>query len=54
MKIRKYHLRLGGTSACTKITIEATKGIGHRDIKGATKDLFFLEVGSPQRSCQKL
>ena len=31
-----YHLRLGVTTACTKRVIEAAKGIGQSDIKGAT------------------
>ena len=33
---------------------EATKGIGQKDIEGATKNFFFLSVGSPKRGWQKL
>ena len=33
----KYHLDLG-KSTCTKRTEDATKGIGHRDIKGSAND----------------
>ena len=34
----KYHMDLGKMSICTKRMMEeATKGIGQRDIKGATK-----------------
>ena len=36
----KYHLHLVATASCTKIMIEAKKGIGWRYIKGATKDCF--------------
>ena len=35
MNNRKYHLQLGKTEACTKKIMEATKGIGQREIKGA-------------------
>ena len=41
-KSRKYHLRLGDTESCTKRMTEATKGIGQRDIEGATKDCFIF------------
>ena len=54
MNSRKYHLRIEATTACTKIMTESEKGIGQRDIKGATKDFFILSVGSPPRSWQKL
>ena len=36
MKSRNYHLRLVATTACTKRMTEAAKGVGQRDIKGAT------------------
>ena len=42
--IRKYHQKLGATENCTKRMKKSTKGIGHRHIKGATKD--FLIFGS--------
>ena len=54
MKKINYHLQLGSTEACTKRTTEATKGIGQRDVKGATKDCLFFAVGYPQRILQKL
>ena len=44
-----YQKELGDTAFCTKKTIEATKGIGEKSRKGATKDFLFLTVGSPQR-----
>ena len=34
----KYPLQLGLTAVCTKMIMEATKGIGQRDIKGDTED----------------
>ena len=36
-------MRLGATTACTKRMVEATKGIGHRGIKGSTKDCFIFD-----------
>ena len=39
----KYHLQLGLKSTCKNIMMEATKGIGHRYIKGATKDCFIFD-----------
>ena len=47
-------MQLGATASCTKRIMETTKGIDQRDRKGATKDFFFLEIGSPQRIRQKL
>ena len=38
MNNRKYQQQLGATESCTKIMMEATKGIVLKDIKGATKD----------------
>ena len=43
MNTRKYHIQLGATEDCTKITVEATKGLGLRDIKGATKDCYIFK-----------
>ena len=40
--IRKYHQKLGATENCTKRMKKSTKGIGHRHIKGATKDFFYF------------
>ena len=37
-----YHQDLEATVACTKIMTEATKGIGHKYKKGATKDCFYF------------
>ena len=44
MKHRKYHQELGATAACTKIMVEATSGIGQKDIKGGTKDCFLFDI----------
>ena len=38
MNQNKYQKHLGENVACTKIIIEATKGIGQRYIKGDKKD----------------
>ena len=38
MNHSKYQQGLGATAACTKIIMEATKGIGQKSIKGGTKD----------------
>ena len=46
-----YRMQLGATTSCTKRMTEAAKGIGHRDIKGATKDCFLFESW---RSSKKL
>ena len=51
---RKYHQQLGFTVAFTKRTTEATKGIGQKYRKGATKDCFLYTVGSPQISWQNM
>ena len=40
----KYHLQKVATVACTKILVEATKGIGQRDIKGDTGDFFPFDI----------
>ena len=47
MKHIKYQQHLGATAVYTKIIMEATKGIGQKYRKGATKIDFFLIVGSP-------
>ena len=36
----EYQQQLGATAACTKKMMEATKGVGQRYRKGATKDCF--------------
>ena len=41
-------------ATCAKSITDATKGLVQRDVKGSTKDFFFLTVGSPQRSWQNL
>ena len=33
MNKRRYHMELGATSACTYSIMEATKGLGQRDVK---------------------
>ena len=38
----KYHLNKGATEACTKRMTESAKGVGWRDIIGATKDFFIF------------
>ena len=38
----KYHLQIGETSACKKIIMESTKGIGQRYIKGV-RDCFIFD-----------
>ena len=43
MKQSKYHQKLGVTESCTKIMLEATKGIGQKYIKEATKDCFIFD-----------
>ena len=43
MKHIKYHKEFGSTAACTKIMMEATKGIGQKSIKGRTKDCFLFD-----------
>ena len=43
MNNRRYHLRLGANVSCTNIIMVSTKGISHRDIKGATKDCFIFD-----------
>ena len=41
---RNYHLYLGVTTACSKITMGATQGIGQRDIKGDSNDCFIFDI----------
>ena len=43
MKNIKYHIYLVATASCTNRMIAATKGVGQRDLKGATKDRFLFE-----------
>ena len=43
MKNIKYHMDIGATSVRTNIMMEATKGLGQRDIKYYTKDCFIFE-----------
>ena len=54
IKNRNYHLQIGSTISCTKIILEATKGIIQKDVKGTTKYCFLFEKIYPQRSCQNL
>ena len=43
MKDSRYQQELGATAACTKRVMGATKGVGHKSIKGLTKDCFLLD-----------
>ena len=38
-----YQKELGATTACTKIMMEGTKGIGNNNIKRVTKDCFIFD-----------
>ena len=42
MKHSNHHKDIEATAACTKRMMEATKGIGQRYRKGATKDCFIF------------
>ena len=42
-KIR-YHLDIGSKEACANRMTEATRGLGQRDLKGATNDCFIFDV----------
>ena len=53
MKSILYHLELGTTSACTKILMEETKGLGQRAVKGSTRDFSCSAVGSCLRKQQR-
>ena len=48
MKNRKYHMVIGETSACTKMTMEAINPLGQRDIKRYTSDGFYSSF-APKR-----
>ena len=43
MKHSNYQKELVATAACTKIIMEATKGICQKSIKGGTKDCFLFD-----------
>ena len=43
MKDSRYQQELGSTAACTKRTMEKTKGIGHKSKKVGTKDCFLFD-----------
>ena len=43
MKHIKYQQEIGETAACTKIMMEATKGIVQKSIKGGTKDCLLFD-----------
>ena len=43
IKHRNSQQKLGATTACTKRMMEATKGLGQRDIKYTTKDCFIFD-----------
>ena len=42
MKSGRYHLELGGTSACTKRLMEGTKLLGQRAVKVSTRGCFLF------------
>ena len=54
MNHSNYQKELGATADCTKIMMEATKGIGQNYRKGQKMIVLFLIVGSPQRRRKKL
>ena len=62
MKHSKYQQELGANAACTKIMMEATKGIGQKSIKVGKKDCFLFDswfaskksVESAMEVCAKL
>ena len=41
MKKSKYHMEPGATEACMDRTMEATRGLDQRNLKGATKYFSF-------------
>ena len=43
MKSSRYHLELGATAASTKRSMEETKGLGQRDLKGSMRDCFLFD-----------
>ena len=47
-------MEIGVLAACTKRVMEATKGLGQRDVKVATNYCSFLTVGFTQRGRLKL
>ena len=49
MKHSKYQQELVSTAACTKRTMKATKGIGRKYRKGATKDCFIVDSWFPSK-----
>ena len=42
MKLSRYHLEFGTTSACSKRLVEETKGLRHRALKGSKRDFFLF------------
>ena len=44
IKRRKYQQKQGATAACNMIMMEATKGVGQRYKKGATKGCFLIDT----------
>ena len=42
MKLIRYHLDFGTTTACTKILMEETKRLGQGALKGSTRDSFLF------------
>ena len=43
MKYINYQNHIGSTTACNNIMMEATKGIGQKQIKGSLKDFFLFD-----------
>ena len=53
MKSRRYYLELGTTSTCTKRSMEETKGLGQRALKGSTRDCFLFDSWlSPKKEAE--
>ena len=50
----KYHLNLGATESCIKSMMESTKGLCHRNIKGAIKDCFIFDSWVASKRSAKL
>ena len=40
----KYNLHLGETADCTNRMMEETNLLGHRDVKGDSKDCFLFDI----------
>ena len=53
MKSSRHPLELGVTSACTKILMEETKGLGQRAVEVSTRDCFLFDSWlSPKKAAE--